>query len=256
MSILCLVNMASAIHIFRGLTKHRTAGAFTALALVLVAFMLRSLRRRLRLSAGAVNPKGRSTLLTALRLSGRNLQHDQVVDAVMKPLESIVIRDGPTSVVHEHVVFKLGDTVQHCCGQIGTVVGIDEDGDLRVIKADSSSTAVWFASKCTKTFSIGDRVGYNGGDVAELIGFDADGDFIVRRADGSEAAWYRCNSTRLLSIGDRVHYCGGDVATVEGFDDEGDVEVVKTGGVKSVWFASKCIQGLGPLDKALPSEGP
>ena len=26
-------------------------------------------------------------------------------------------------------------------GQIGTVVGIDEDGDLRVIKADSSSTA-------------------------------------------------------------------------------------------------------------------
>ncbi|CAE7440969.1 unnamed protein product [Symbiodinium sp. CCMP2592] len=64
------------------------------------------------------------------------------------------------------------------------------------------------------------------------------------------------NSTRLLSIGDRVHYCGGDVATVEGFDEEGDVEVVKTGGVKSVWFASKCIQGLGPLDKALPSEGP
>ncbi|CAE7567831.1 unnamed protein product [Symbiodinium natans] len=252
----CGVNLASAIHIFRGWEHRRSARVLAALGLLLLAFVLRSIRRRvLRLAGGQVNSKGRSTLLTALRLSGRSLQHDQVVDAVLKPLESIVIRDAPTSVVHDHVVFRVGDVVKHCCGQTGTVMGIDEDGDLRVIKADNTH-AVWFGCKCTKTFSIGDRVSYACGDVAELVGFDEDGDLIVRRANGSESVWFRGSSTRLLSIGDRVHYSCGQVATVQGFDEEGDVEVIKPDGVKGVWYAHKCIQGLGPLDKALPSEGP
>ena len=152
----------------------------------------------------------------------------------------------PAWVLHEHAVFRTGDRVIYACGEVATVAGIDEDGDLIVTK-EGGHTATWFARKCTKTFTPGDRVGYPGGDVAEVVTLDADGDLVVRCQDGRQATWYTQKSSRLLSIGDRVQYVCGAIGTVIGFDSDNDVEVEAAGGRKAVWFRSRCMRCMAPL---------
>ncbi|CAJ1439421.1 unnamed protein product [Effrenium voratum] len=246
---MALLNPAN-VAVLPGVLQQRRMAVIMPLALVI----LMVLKRLWRGSSSSLGSKARGTLLTGLRVSGRQTRNTkQVADALLQPLERLTQNKRPESlrsVVHDFTVFKVGDRVQHTCGSVGTVMSIDEDGDLRVVKTDNTIT-VWFGSKCAKTLSLGDRVGHSCGQEGELIGFDKEGDVLVRRADGTTGNWYYSSCQRLLSVGDRVHYVCGGVATVESFDEDGDVKVHKPNGQPAVWFADRCRQGVGPLVEAL-----
>lgn len=93
----------------------------------------------------------------------------------------------------------IGDTIYYIDGQQGTVIGRDEDGDVKVTKADGT-TSVWYWRKCTRAVRkvrAGEPVRYICGTVATVEGFDADGDIKVRKNDGRQAIWYRKKSVGL-----------------------------------------------------------
>jgi len=245
MAMLHSVSLAVVTHVL-----HRPRRSVSALAVLLLvlAIALRSLRRRY---ARGESSKGRSTLLTALRITGCNVQQEQaVVDSVLKPLERAAHKEPETPrtfAVHNHAVFHMGDSVRYICGRRGTVIGFDKDGDLKVATR-KGHIGVWYGHKCWKDFTIGDRVRYNCGNEGVILGIDGEGDLWVRCNDGRVANWLLRSTTRLLSVGDRVQYICGQWGTVEGFDDDGDVKVLKPTGVRSVWYEKKCIQDEHPKD--------
>ena len=145
----------------------------------------------------------------------------------------------PSSTVYQHAVFKSGDRVRYADSENGTIVGMDDDGDLNVL-TDDGRTALWYIAKCTKRISQGDRVVYRGGEIAIVTGFDSDDDLLVEKENGKCACWFREKTARLLSAGDAVQYVCGDMGTVVDVDADGDVVVHTADDRTATWFAHKC----------------
>ncbi|CAK9030125.1 unnamed protein product [Durusdinium trenchii] len=244
------VDMASSSRPIR--VPSHCQGVFLPLAAIVVAMMLRAWRQRRARATRSLNSKARGTLLTAMRISGRSAPSaKQVTQALMEPLERATKNyDGVRSLVFDLNVFKVGGRVQYSCGDVGTIIGFDEDEDFRVCTSSNRET-VWFRERCVKYLSIGDRVRYSDGEIAEVEGFDPEGDLLVLKKNGSRGLWFLRNSTRVLSVGDRVHYVCGAMGTVKGFDEDGDVIVHKEDGKQSVWYTQNSREGLGPLGQAL-----
>ena len=79
--------------------------------------------------------------------------------------------------------------MQYPCGEVGTVIEFDEDGDLYVRK-ENGTTARWYASTTTRLLSVGDKVQYSCGEVATVVGFDCDGDVVVVTPSGRKTTWF------------------------------------------------------------------